>query len=487
MYCARLMAPGWRRFTEADEAVRGNGRRSGVAADMRRSRRIDRAAGEFSPTSGSTPADLVPRSPSMTPPPPENPAGRGAPIGFGEFVALIAAMMALTALGIDSMLPALPAIAAALDVVDPNARQFVITAFMIGFAVAMLVYGPATDRFGRRPVLVVALLGYVVTNLLAAVSGSFALLLAARFASGAMVAGARTVTVALVRDCYSGRAMARVMSLAFIVFMAAPVLAPTFGQLILLFASWRWIFGGIALVTAVILVWFLTRMPETLAEEDRRPLRLGAIVYGANRVARDRYALGYTLAATMLQGALFGFIGSIQQIVFDVFKVPNLLALVFASVAGTMAIGSFLNSRIVMKLGTRLISHTALLGFILFAAIHLAIALTGVETLANFIVVQALMMACFGLATSNFSAMAMENMGDIAGTAASVQGFISTLGAALLGAYIGQQYDGTTVPLYTGFTALGAVALVIVLVAERGRLFVPAQGTPDRRKPVEQA
>lgn len=407
--------------------------------------------------------------------------GNSAPIGFAEFVALIAALMALTALGIDSMLPALPAIGAALDVSTENRRQFIITAFMIGFAFAMLIYGPMTDRFGRRPVLVVALAGYVLTNLLAAISGSFVLLLAARVASGAMVAGARTVTVALVRDCYSGRAMARVMSLAFIVFMIVPVLAPTFGQLILFIANWRWIFGGIALCSGVVLIWFLARMPETLAVEDRRPLELGLLANGARQVVRDRYAVGYTLAATALQGGLFGFIGSVQQIVFDVFKVPNLLALVFASVAGTMAVGSFVNSRIVMKLGTRLISHSALLGFIAIAGLHLAVSLSGVETLANFIVVQALMMACFGLATSNFSAMAMENMGEIAGTAASLQGFTATLGAALIGAYIGQNYNGTTVPLYIGFTSMGLLALVVVLIAERGRLFRPAQDPAVRR------
>lgn len=431
--------------------------------------------------SRSTAWEQTPTSTDMaSTPPPAVSSTNQAPIGFAEFVSLIAAMMALTALGIDSMLPALPAIGDALDVAQANSRQFVITAFMIGFACAMLVYGPMTDRFGRRPVLVVALVGYVVTNLLAAVSGSFVLLLVARAASGAMVAGARTVTVALVRDCYSGRAMARVMSLAFIVFMAAPVLAPTFGQIVLLFASWRWIFAGIALVTAIILAWFLWRMPETLAVEDRRPLRLGLLAQGAARVARDRYAVGYTLAATALQGGLFGFIGSIQQIVDEVFGVPHLLALVFAAVAGTMAVGSFLNSRIVLRYGTRLISHSALIGFILLAGLHLVIGLSGWETLANFIVVQALMMACFALATSNFSSMAMENMGDIAGTAASLQGFVATLGAALIGAYVGQQYNGTTVPLYIGFTTMGLLALVVVLVAEKGRLFRPTQESAAR-------
>jgi MFS transporter, DHA1 family, multidrug resistance protein len=405
------------------------------------------------------------------------PASKNAPpIGMAEFVALIASIMALTALGIDSMLPALPAIGSSLDVAEPNSRQYVITAFLLGFSVAMLAYGPAADRFGRKPVLVFALSAYMLTNLAAAMAGSFALLLIARAASGAAIAGGRAVTVALVRDCFSGRAMARVMSLAFMVFMAAPVLAPAFGQAVLVFASWRWIFGGIASVAGAILLWFAIRMPETLAREDRRPLDLAQYADATRQVLRDRYAVGYTLAATVLQGALFGFIGSVQQVMEDIFRRPDLLVLVFAGVAGTMAVGNLLNSRIVMRLGTRLISHSALCAFIVFALVHLWFAFSGTETLASFIIVQALLMASFGLATANFSAMAMERMGAIAGTAASIQGFVSTLGGAVGGALIGQAYDGTTVPLYTGFIAAGGLALGIVLAAERGRLFRPAQG-----------
>lgn len=407
---------------------------------------------------------------TSTPRPSEN----RAPIGFVEFVTLIAALMSLTALGIDSMLPALPAIGDSLGVAEANSRQYVITAFLLGFAFAMLVYGPLADRFGRRPILIFGLCAYVLTNIVAALSGSFVMLLVARAASGAAIAGARAVTVALVRDCYSGRAMARVMSLAFIVFMAAPVLAPTFGQFVLTFAEWRWIFGGIALVAVLVLAWFTLRMPETLRPEDVRPLDPAQIAAGARAVAGDRYAVGYTLAATVLQGGLFGFIGSIQQVMDEVFGRPDLLTIVFACVAGTMAVGSFLNSRIVMRFGTRLISHSALIGFIVFAGLHLAFALSGTETLVSFVVVQAAMMACFGLATSNFSAMAMENMGEIAGTAASVQGFVATLGGALGGALIGQQFDGTTVPLYLGFVGSGLIALVMVALAERGRMFRPA-------------
>lgn len=400
-------------------------------------------------------------------------AGR-APIAFAEFVALIASMMALTALGIDSMLPALPAIGASLHVAEPNHRQFVITAFLIGFAIAQLVYGPLSDRYGRRPVLAIALVAYIVTSALAAISGSFALLLVARAAMGTAAAGARVVTVALVRDCFTGRAMAQVMSLAVIVFMAAPILAPAIGSAILEVGSWRLIFWGVGGAGALVLAWFWLRLPETLSPEHRQPLNVRRIAGDCALVLRDRCAVGYTLASTMISGGIFGFIGSVQQIMADVFHLPALLTPVFAAVAGMMALGAFVNSRIVMRFGMRPISHSALVALLVIAGVHLAIAWSGAESIWSFVALQAMMMGCFGLVGANFGAMAMEDMGDVAGTASSLQGFVNTLGGALIGAAIGQSFDGTTVPLYAGFLLMGGTALAIVAVTERGRLFRPS-------------
>lgn len=398
--------------------------------------------------------------------------GNRSPLPMAEFVALVASIMALTALGIDSMLPALPTIADELGVATANHRQYVITAFMLGFSVAQLVHGPLSDRFGRKPVLMLALGFYVVTNIVAAFSQSFVLLLVARAASGVAVAAGRVVTVALVRDCFQGRAMARVMSLAFMVFMVVPVLAPAFGQLmILVFGSWRLIFGGIAAVAAMVLIWFTVRMPETRDRSQRQPFSIPAILHGYGVMMRDRWAVGYTFASAAIMGCFFAFVGSIQQIVYDVFDRPELLTLVFAAVAGFMALGSFLNSRLVMRFGMRFLSHLAMVVTVVFALAHLAVALSGAESLWLFIVLQAPMMGAMGLATANFSAMAMENMGEVAGTASSLQGFIGTMSAAVFGAVIGQAFDGTTVPLYIGFTVLGLIALAIVFVTERGRLF----------------
>lgn len=394
-----------------------------------------------------------------------------APIGFVEFVALAAALMSLTALGIDSMLPALPAIGASLDVASPNARQFVVTAFVAGFGVAQLAHGPLADRFGRRRMLIWTLALYAIANMLAAVAGSFTLLLVARVFGGAMVAACRTVVVAIVRDCFSGRSMARVMSITFMVFMIVPILAPAFGSVVLLFGNWRAIFWTIAAVTLLVLAWFAARLPETLHPQDRTPLSLPAIMSGWRFTVSDRYSLGYSLASGVLLGALYGYLNSIQQIMADVFHRPELLAAIFAGTSVLMAVANLSNARLVMRLGMRLISHGAMLGLVATSAVHLAVAAAGWESLMMFAVLQAITMACFGLATSNFSAMAMENMGHIAGTASSVQGFLSVAVGVTIGALIGQAFDGSTAPLSVGFLACGFAALAIVLLTERGRLF----------------
>ncbi len=396
------------------------------------------------------------------------------PLGFIEFVGLVASLMALTALGIDSMLPALPAIGTGLNVATENERQFVISVFLVGFGIAQLAHGPLADRFGRKPVLLAALSFYVVANLIAAFSSSFALLLVARFVGGMAIAASRVVTVALVRDCYSGRAMARVMSLAFMVFMAAPVLAPSFGELILLVGSWRLIFVMIAAISLAILIWFMIRMPETLASESRLPLSIARLAGGWRTTLSDRCSIGYTLATAALMGALYGFINSVQQIVFSLTHDPRLLVPVFIAIASTMAVANLLNSRLVMSIGTRRISHSAVAALIVISSVHLVIAELGAETIWSFAILQALAMGCFGLASANFSSMAMENMGAIAGTASSVQGFITVTVGAIIGAMIGQAFNGTTIPLYLGFLVAGIVSLGIVAIVERGRLFQPS-------------
>lgn len=397
-------------------------------------------------------------------------------MGFGQFVALIAAMMATNALAIDSMLPALPNIGEALGVHDPNARQWVITAYLLGFGVAQLVYGSLADRYGRKPVLMVGLTLYTLFAALCAFSTSFEMLLVARFLTGLGAASTRVLTISIVRDCYAGRQMARVMSLAFIVFLATPVIAPSLGQAVMLFASWRWIFGVLSIFGLVVIAWAAIKLPETQHPEDRIPISVKGVSSAFKASLTDRVAMGYTIASTLVVAGLFGFLNSAQQIFVDVLGAGDLFPVIFAGIAASMAVSSLLNARIVDKLGMRKVSHWALIGFIAFAAAHAAIAVAGHETLLTFALMQAGMMFCFGLVMSNFGAIAMEPLGHVAGAAASIQGFITTVGGALAGFLIGQMFDGTTVPLTLGFMGFGVAGLLVVLATEKGKLFQPGSG-----------
>ncbi len=391
--------------------------------------------------------------------------------GFPEFVALIAMMMALNALAIDMMLPALPAIGDALDVASENARQWVITAYLLGFGMAQLIYGPLADRYGRKPVLMAGLSLYVLFSVVAAFTTTFEALILARLGTGLGAAALRVLAVSIVRDRYSGRTMARVMSLSFLVFLGVPILAPTLGQLVLFVAPWRWIFGVLALAGSGFMIWALIRLPETLAAENRLPIRFGRIAEAFRAVVSDRLSVGYTLAMTAITGSLFAFINSSQQIFFDVFQQPTLFTTVFGLMAAGIAVASLTNARLVERLGSRRLSHLALIGFITSAAVHAGVTLTGHESLISFALLQGLTMFCFGFIAGNFGALAMNNMGRIAGTASSVQGFVSTTFGSLTGFLIGQSFDGTAAPMTIGITGCGVLALVAVLVAERGKLF----------------
>ncbi len=392
-------------------------------------------------------------------------------LGFVEFVCLIALMMALNALAIDSMLPALPHIGEDLGVANENTRQWVVTAYLLGFGGAQLFYGPLADRFGRKPVLLFGVAVYVVFSLLATLAPSFDMLILARIGQGLGSACTRVLAVSIVRDRYEGRTMARVMSFSFLVFLGVPILAPSIGQLIMLVGPWRWIFAALGLVGVALSVWAFLRLPETLKPEDRLPIQVKRLTSAYKTALTDRTAMGYTLAMTAITGALFGFINSSQQIFADVFDAEAVFPAVFALIAGGIAVASIVNARLVVKLGSRKISHTALIGFTGISAIHAVVALSGHETLWTFAILQTLTMFCFGLIAGNFGAMAMETMGRIAGTAASIQGFISTIFGSLLGFAVGQQFNGTTVPMVLGFTVFGLIALAWVLFAERGRLF----------------
>jgi len=391
-------------------------------------------------------------------------------LGFPEFVALIAAIMSTQALAVDAMLPALPRIVYELHVPNPNHGQWVVTAYVAGVGLGQLFWGLASDRFGRRPLLLIGLALYVTAAALCGMAESFGALLLWRFVHG-LAAASMVLARSVVRDLYAGRPMARVLSLTYVVFLMVPIIAPTLGALILKIAPWRAVFQVFAAFAGFVGLWAYMRLPETLHPEYRLALTPGKILAAYRAVLGNRIPLCYSLAVMLLFGALIAYVSMMPQIFAIVFHHASWMPTMFALCAGSMGIASLLNSRIVEHYGMRRISQSALLCYLGITAVHLAVAWMGFESVASFVVLQALGMGSFALVAPNFGALAMEPLGAVAGVGASVQGFVTTCGGALVGSVIGRQFADSTVALTAGALVCGLLCLLVVLIGERGRLF----------------
>lgn len=407
-------------------------------------------------------------------------AGEGSgpfPMGFAEFVVLVGLSMAVSALSIDIMLVALPDIAREFSLTDANDRQFVLTAYLVAYAAGHIVAGPLSDRIGRRPVLLGGLAVYVAGALAAALAQSFEILLAARIVQGLGGSGPRVVGIAIVRDRFSGRPMARVMSFAMTMFIMVPVIAPSIGSLILFAGPWPLIFWFLVVVGIALAAWIGLRLPET----NPATVRAGAERIGLARafmiVVGERQTLGYTIAIGFVFSTIITYIATAQQVFSDVFGVVETLPIFFAIVAACQAGAAFLNANLVERFGMRRLSHAALLVSLVASGLVVALLSAGV-TLALFpaLVWMATVFFCVGLTLPNFNAIAMEPLGRVAGMGSSLIGFYMTGAGTLLGTVVGQLYGGTLMTVATGYLLYSAAAILAVLATERGRLFEARSG-----------
>jgi DHA1 family bicyclomycin/chloramphenicol resistance-like MFS transporter len=391
--------------------------------------------------------------------------------GFAEFIAIIACLMAMGALGIDTMLPALPSIGADLHVRVTNHLQWIISAYFLGMGAGQLVVGTLSDWLGRKRVLLVGIVLYILFSLIASATPSFALLLLVRVFQGAAAATSNVITRSIVRDRYAGPRMAKVISISYVIFLIAPIVAPSIGQLILLALPWPAIFLCLAGYAAVIGVWVFVRLPETHPAALRFKPDLAHLRRVSVFVVTEPASLFYTLAMGLLFGSLMAYVSLMPQIFQDVFHHPTLMAPVFAACAATMGAGSMLNAGLVERLGLKRISHTALTAFIAVSIIHLLWALVIHETILSFLILQALTMGCMSLTSANFSAIAMEKVGHVAGTAASIQAVGSTLIGTAVASVMGQFWSGSIslLPMTAGLCGLASMALVAI--GEKGRLY----------------
>lgn len=399
-------------------------------------------------------------------------------LGMAELIAMTSALMALNALSIDIMLPALPDIGRAFGA-PGNERQLVITSYVLGFGMAQIFYGPLADALGRRTVLLVSLGAYSLATLLCLAAPDFGWMLAARALQGAAAAGTRVIATAVVRDLVSGRKMAQIISIAMTFFMAAPILAPGLGQMILLVASWEWIFGALLAGGGLLWGWMLVRLPETLSPGNRIPVRIGSALRNYWLAASNRITLGYMTAAAFIFGGLFAFIATSEQVMGELYGLEVWFALAFAGIAAGLAVANIINARIVQRYGMRRISHSAMIAFIAINGGHALYALATEPPFWIFYPLLALGMMLFGMMGANFSALVMEPAGKRAGTTSALYGSVTAIGGAILGSLIGQSFNGSVFPLLAGMAGLGVIAFAIVVITERGRLFGTGGSDPD--------
>ncbi|ASJ90368.1 Bcr/CflA subfamily drug resistance transporter [Porphyrobacter sp. CACIAM 03H1] len=394
-------------------------------------------------------------------------------LGETELMWMMALLMALNAFGIDAILPALDALAADLSV-SGNDRQFVVGIYLLAGGIGSLVPGALADRFGRRPILLGSVAVYVALSLLCALAPSYDALIALRAVQGFFAAGIVALPPAIIRDRVGGDRMARMMSLIFVIFLMVPAVAPSIGEAILQVGNWRAIFGAGAVLGVVMGLWVFVRLPESLSEANRQPIRPRTIAANMGRALALPSTAGYVIGSALVFGALFGFINSSQQLITETFGAGDIFPMVFAICAGSMALASWSNSRIVERFGARRVSHSALFAFIAVSAAQVMFAFQPDESLWVFVPLMAINMALLGFIGSNFGAVAMNPFFAIAGAASSAHGFVRMTTAALLGGAIGYAYDGTARPLALALLASGLTCLVLVLWSEKGRLFGPS-------------
>lgn len=392
-------------------------------------------------------------------------------IGRRELVIFIAAMMATNALAIDMMLPALGIIGDELNVSNDNDRQLVVFAFVFGFGIAQIFFGPLVDRFGRRRVLLGAMTGYAIGCMMSIVADSFSLLLAARLFQGIATAGARVATTAIVRDLCQGRDMAKVMSLAITVFMIAPIIAPLLGQIVLMFATWRFIFGALLLYGLCVAVWAYIRIPETLPSSEAKSILPHQVFSAYYEFLTTRQSIGNTLVSALAFAGLFGYLGASEQVFLEVFEIGDMFALAFGAVSTALAMATFVNSKLVTRYGMRKLMHAAVILYAIASILHLVFTLMIGPSLVLFLTFTSINFFAIGLIGPNCTALAMEPMGHIAGSASAANGFVGTTMGAVVGGLVARSFNGTPTPVIIGYTILGLMALVAVLWTEKGQLF----------------
>ena len=382
-----------------------------------------------------------------------------------EFIVLMAMLMSMVALTIDAMLPALIQIGTDLNAQHINDSQLIVGAVFLGMAFGQMIYGPMSDAYGRKPAIYLGMIIFLIGDVISIYAQDFNIMLLGRILQGMGAASCRVVTLAMVRDRFEGKEMAKVMSLIMMMFIMVPAIAPAVGQGILLFSGWRSIFIFLFIYGVVAMVWMNFRQDETLSDQNRIPLSIANIIAGCKETLFNPISRNYMFAGGIMFGAFIGYLTSAQQILQVQYDLGKLFPVYFGVLALAIGFASFLNSKLVMKFPMEKLCIAAL-GVICL----LSLAFYGLNLISQdnpslwFLMAYFIgMFFCFGILFGNFNALAVQPLGHIAGIANSVISTVQTLISVVIGSYIGQTYDGTVLPLTLGFLACAICTYIIVV------------------------
>lgn len=392
-----------------------------------------------------------------------------------EFVALMALLMSLTALAIDAILPALPTIAKDFLVPDPNQAQHLISYLFAGLVVGQLLYGPISDSFGRKKLIYIGIGLFLFGCFLSLIATSFEAMLIGRFIQGAGIASTRVLTMAMVRDQYSGNEMGKIMSLITMVFIIVPALAPSLGQLILMAGDWHLIFYVFIAISLIGVFWLGLRQPETLLKQDRNPASVKRLMGAVKIVVSNRTTMGYTITSGLIFGAFIGYLLSSQQIFAIIFDQEEYFPLYFGMLAIFIGCSSFINSRLVENFGMRRLCYASLKGLTLITLLFTitVFIFNGTPNLTVFMFFMICIFMCIGILFGNFNSLAMEEVGEVAGVATAVVSSIQNLISLAFGSLIGATFNNTLYPISIGFLALSIISLFAMLWTENFKTKFP--------------
>ena len=386
---------------------------------------------------------------------------------YWEFIILVSIMFGMIAFGTDTMLPAFPDIAKDLELLNVNKAQLIISSFILGTGLGQLISGPISDTFGRKPIITIGLMIFILACIAAYYAETLEMMLVARFIQGLGISAPRTVTMALIRDLYSGRKMAQVMSLAMAIFVLVPALAPSIGQLLFINFGWRSIYMAFIAFALIGLLWLNLRQPETLPFEQRKKLRSTEFLRAFKVVITNTAVVKYTVTLALGFGALFGYLNSAQQIFVDTLGAGMKFPMYFAIISILAAPASFMNAALVMKYGMKLLATIGYALQIIFAIITILIInlefLPMEWSLVIFISWSVIAFFLKGLYFGNLNALAMEPMGEIAGMASAIIGASATMLGILIAIPIGLAFNGTATPVLFGYITFSSLALILML------------------------